>query len=969
MASRTLTLVLAGDAKKMSRTMQRAGDDVEKFGAKTSRTFKRLAAAAAVSVIALGAGAASAVKDFAAFDNQVREVGTLVGDVSTKQLDALDDSIRAVARTFGEETGTVATAFYDSISAGVASADTAAAFAAQAAKFASAGATDISTGVDVLSSAINAYGLSAKDAEAVSDTFFATVRAGKTTVPELAAAFSQFGPTAAALGVELSDVNGWLAQLTLSGTPTKQAATQIKSALAEMAKPTSELAKQFERAAGTSFQQFIAAGGSLGEAMGLIGEQAQRSGKEMFEMTGSVEAAQALLGVTGANADRFAATLAAVGDSAGATDIAFGVMSDSISFRLSRLSALFTDFKLRVGAALVPVLEWAFDVAPVLVAQLRAVADGIRGDAMPAFERVQAFMAGPMVLAWRGVADRVRWLWGGLRRLTGNIVGPLREAHAKLVKFLVEKVSAAWAAVTGLVLVQWGALKELAAGVVERVTPALVSLRGELADRLGPALTAAADVLGETLGVADRLATVMREALSVAIVDHLIPALTAAGLALSLWFGGSIGRVVDLVLDLWDAYGAKLTPALEAVAEALGDAWDALTGWYESLTGGRQLVEDAAAAISAAWDGAATVVAEAAEQAEKAVGAAWDAVTAATAAAVPAVAADADAVAAAHESSSRDSTGSLAQLADFWRDHLLPALAAGADAALATLRELGRGVESVAHLMGIVWEAGVVVLGPVLKLAFNVVLEVLSTVLDIITGMFNVFTSLLTGDWSLFWFGLATILAAPVELIARIIGAFFGITEAEFNQWLDSMIAKFAAAWEAIRASTAAVWAAITSVVSAAVAVVTALVQTVLDKVQLAVDAVGAVAGVASGIGGFVGGIPSVIPGFASGGVVTRPTLAVVGEAGPEAIIPLSQLGGGGRQVVELNVTVQVEGSVISEGDLGAVVVETVQLAADRGELRFGVEADVTDLPALWGGSVEIDWADSGNVMTTRRAT
>jgi hypothetical protein len=41
-------------------------------------------------------------------------------------------------------------------------------------------------------------------------------------------------------------------------------------------------------------------------------------------------------------------------------------------------------------------------------------------------------------------------------------------------------------------------------------------------------------------------------------------------------------------------------------------------------------------------------------------------------------------------------------------------------------------------------------------------------------------------------------------------------------------------------------------------------------------------------IGGFVGGL------FAEGGIVTKPTIAMVGEAGPEAIIPLDQLGAGG---------------------------------------------------------------------------
>jgi hypothetical protein len=42
--------------------------------------------------------------------------------------------------------------------------------------------------------------------------------------------------------------------------------------------------------------------------------------------------------------------------------------------------------------------------------------------------------------------------------------------------------------------------------------------------------------------------------------------------------------------------------------------------------------------------------------------------------------------------------------------------------------------------------------------------------------------------------------------------------------------------------------------------------------------------------------------GFASGGIVTQPTLGMVGEAGPEAIIPLSQMGNMGGGGVTVNV-------------------------------------------------------------------
>lgn len=54
-------------------------------------------------------------------------------------------------------------------------------------------------------------------------------------------------------------------------------------------------------------------------------------------------------------------------------------------------------------------------------------------------------------------------------------------------------------------------------------------------------------------------------------------------------------------------------------------------------------------------------------------------------------------------------------------------------------------------------------------------------------------------------------------------------------------------------------------------------------------DAVGGALG--SARDAFGGAVEFVVPGMASGGIVTRPTLAVVGEAGPEAVIPLSKLG------------------------------------------------------------------------------
>jgi hypothetical protein len=57
------------------------------------------------------------------------------------------------------------------------------------------------------------------------------------------------------------------------------------------------------------------------------------------------------------------------------------------------------------------------------------------------------------------------------------------------------------------------------------------------------------------------------------------------------------------------------------------------------------------------------------------------------------------------------------------------------------------------------------------------------------------------------------------------------------------------------------------------------------------------------------------IPRMAEGGIVNRPTMAMIGEAGAEAVIPLDRMGSMGTKVV-----VNVQGSVISEGQLQSVI-------------------------------------------------
>jgi len=71
------------------------------------------------------------------------------------------------------------------------------------------------------------------------------------------------------------------------------------------------------------------------------------------------------------------------------------------------------------------------------------------------------------------------------------------------------------------------------------------------------------------------------------------------------------------------------------------------------------------------------------------------------------------------------------------------------------------------------------------------------------------------------------------------------------------------------------------------------------------------------------------IPKLADGGIVNRPTIAMIGEAGAEAVVPLSKMGGMGGG---MNVTIHVAGSVIQEKDLAITIRDGIaQLMRRRG--------------------------------------
>jgi hypothetical protein len=82
------------------------------------------------------------------------------------------------------------------------------------------------------------------------------------------------------------------------------------------------------------------------------------------------------------------------------------------------------------------------------------------------------------------------------------------------------------------------------------------------------------------------------------------------------------------------------------------------------------------------------------------------------------------------------------------------------------------------------------------------------------------------------------------------------------------------------------------------------------------------------GIGGKGFEVPN-IPMLANGGIVNSPTLALIGERGPEAVIPLTGPNAGAGMGGGMNVTVQA-GLISTPDQMGQLIIEAIQRAQRR---------------------------------------
>ena len=239
-----------------------------------------------ISAATAFASAAKSSYDFEKeFQKNILEVATISTQVEGSMTDFMN-RVMAITQEIPVKAPEAAKALYQIVSAGHDGADGINVLEV-AARSAIGGMTDTATAADAITTLINAYKLSASDAERVSDQLFTTARLGKTTFGELGQSIAQVAPIAASYGVEMDQVLAAVATLTKSGTPTAQAMTQIRASIIGASKVLGDGAFNTR-----TFQ----------EGLAEIAARAGGSESKLRELIPEVEAVNGVLGLTGIKA-------------------------------------------------------------------------------------------------------------------------------------------------------------------------------------------------------------------------------------------------------------------------------------------------------------------------------------------------------------------------------------------------------------------------------------------------------------------------------------------------------------------------------------------------------------------------------------------------------------------------------------------------------------------------------------------
>ena len=554
----------------------------------------------------------SSVDIGSSFETALAKVST-IADTSKVSVGDLNKQILDTSGSMGVAAADIAEAAYQAISAGQDTAN-AVAFAGQASKLAAAGFTSSSSAVDILTTALNAYGLSADQAIHVSDVLLTTQNLGKTSVDELSSSMGKVIPLAAAYGVTVENLSSGLAVMTANGIATAEATTYTKSMLNELGDAGSTVGKILQKQTGKSFAQLNAEGKSLGDVLQILYQSVGGSSTAFAGLWSSVEAGTGALSLASGGAEHFNDVLSQMQNSAGATETAYETMTDTFQHKVETMQTAAQNFGITLydslESSLSDATQWGTDCLTQLTT---ALSEGGPEAMLAAAGEIISDLAA-------GIAEQLP----GLMQTGVDIITQLTQSLTDAMPAMLDTAGEV--------------LGTLAQGIIDNLPELIVCaarIISELADYLGDH---ADDIMDKGVQFVESIITGITAALpqlitsaagliakwAAALIAHLPDILKCGAAMLTTLVDGIIRSIENLaeaalaciakLVGVWDGnmdeFGHIGENIVQGIINGIAGMWGKLTSWVSGLIA--NLVGTASnAATTGVASGAASAVASA----------------------------------------------------------------------------------------------------------------------------------------------------------------------------------------------------------------------------------------------------------------------------------------------------------------------------------------------------------------------
>ena len=454
---------------------------------------------------------------------------------------------------------------------------------------AAASGEDLASTSDIVTDALTAFGLSAKDSSHFSDILAAASSNANTNVSMMGETFKYAAPVLGSLGYTAEDAALAIGLMANAGIKSSQAGTSLRGAITNLAKPTDTVAAAMDKY-GISLTDSSGKMLSLRELMeqlrqklgGLSEAEQAQAAAALF----GKEAMSGMLAIINGSDKDFEKLAGAIDNCDGSSEKMANTMNDNLQGQITILMSQLQELAISFGEILMPKIRDIVTHIQNFVDKLNAMDEGQKETIL----RVGMFAAAlaPMLMGLGKVITFSANVSRALGTLSAGLVkaGGFSGVFTKALGLITSPaaiVVGVIAAITAVIIHLWNTnedFRNTITAIWQKIKDAFTTFAAGISERLSALGITFSDVTSAIKTIWD------------GFCNLLAPVLEAAFSTIAI----ALQTAFNVILGIWDVFSAVFSGdwsgAWEAVKGIFSSIWDGLKEYFSTIIGAVKGVAD-----------------------------------------------------------------------------------------------------------------------------------------------------------------------------------------------------------------------------------------------------------------------------------------------------------------------------------------------------------------------------------------